>query len=64
MSGPCLAGGDVSSGTYTCTACRFKLHVAMSQHLPRCPSCGGEDFHTASGAEVAADESCRSRHPR
>ena len=49
MAGQLSAGTDVFSGTYTCTACGFKLHVATSQHLPPCPSCGNDDFHTASG---------------
>lgn len=52
MAGQLSAGSDVFSGTYTCTACGFKLHVATSQHLPPCPSCGNDDFHTASGGEL------------
>jgi hypothetical protein len=55
MAGPFPAGSDVSSGTYTCTDCGFKLHVATTQHLSPCPSCEGESFHTASGAEFAAE---------
>jgi hypothetical protein len=47
------AGSDVASGTYICTACAFKLHVAISEHLPRCLACGGRDYHTVSGGEGA-----------
>ena len=50
------AGSDVTSGTYTCTECGFKLHVATAEHLPPCPSCGCDEFHTASGEALAADQ--------
>jgi len=55
MAGQLSAGSDVSSGTYTCTECGFKLHVATTKHLHPCPSCGSHDFHTASGGELADD---------
>jgi hypothetical protein len=53
MAGQFSAGSDVASGTYTCIACGFKLHVATIEQLPPCPSCGSDDFHTASGAATA-----------
>jgi Zn finger protein HypA/HybF involved in hydrogenase expression len=55
MAGLLSAGSDVASGTYTCTECGFKLHVATSAHLPPCPACGSGCFHTVSGDELAAD---------
>jgi Zn finger protein HypA/HybF involved in hydrogenase expression len=54
MAGRFPAGSDVASGTYTCTECGFKLHVATAEHLPPCPACGCGEFHTASGDELAA----------
>jgi Zn finger protein HypA/HybF involved in hydrogenase expression len=55
MAGQVPAGSDVSSGTYTCTECGFKLHVATTQHLPSCPACESSAFYTASGDEIPAD---------
>ena len=49
------AGADVSSGTYTCTSCGYKLHVALTDRLRSCPSCGSGTYYTASGGD-AEDE--------
>jgi Zinc-ribbon containing domain len=54
------AGSDVASGTYICTACAFKMHVASSKRLPRCLACGGSEYHTVFGGETADDRFPRS----
>jgi hypothetical protein len=49
------ASSDALSGTYTCTTCDFKLHVATSQQLPRCVSCENGEWRTITGGSALGD---------
>ena len=55
MADPVPAGSDVSSGTYSCTACNYELSVQSTQHLPPCPKCGNGSYNTVSGGDSAND---------
>ena len=55
MADPVPAGSDVSSGTYKCTNCSYKLDVPSTKHLPPCPSCGNSNWETLSGGDSTDD---------
>ena len=55
MADPVPAGSDVSSGTYKCSNCGYKLDVGSSRHLPPCPSCGNGNYETLSGGDSKDD---------
>jgi len=55
MAEPVPAGSGVSSGTYKCTACGYKLGVTSTKHLPPCPSCGNGHWETLSGGDSKDD---------
>jgi Zn finger protein HypA/HybF involved in hydrogenase expression len=55
MANPVPAGSDVSSGTYKCTNCGYKLHVQSVTHLPPCPECGAGSYDTVSGGDSVND---------
>ncbi|HWF52152.1 MAG TPA: YhjD/YihY/BrkB family envelope integrity protein [Solirubrobacteraceae bacterium] len=54
MAEPVPVGSDVSSGTYSCTRCNYKLSVGPTQHMPPCPECGNGRWRTFSG-DVSVD---------
>ena len=55
MAEPVPVGSDVSAGTYVCTSCQYRLDVQSTKHLPPCPSCGNNEWSTASGGDAADD---------
>lgn len=55
MAEPVPAGGDVSAGTHQCTACGYQLDVDSTQHLPPCPECSSDSWHTSSGGDSVHD---------
>jgi predicted RNA-binding Zn-ribbon protein involved in translation (DUF1610 family) len=55
MADPVPAGSDVSSGTYSCTACGYDLDVGSTKHLPPCPKCGNGMYNTRSGGDSVSD---------
>jgi len=55
MADPVPAGSDVSSGTYQCTNCGYKLEVASTMHLPPCPECSNGEYNTVSGGDSKED---------
>jgi predicted RNA-binding Zn-ribbon protein involved in translation (DUF1610 family) len=55
MAAPVPAGSDVSSGTYSCTACGYDLDVGSTKHLPPCPKCGNGMYNTRSGGDSVSD---------
>ena len=54
MADPVPAGSDVSSGTYECTNCGYRLQVGSSPHLPPCPKCGNGSYDTVTGGDSDA----------
>ena len=54
MAEPVPAGSDVSSGTYKCTNCGYRLQVQSTQHLPPCPSCHNGFWETGTRREFSA----------
>lgn len=55
MAEPVPAGSDVSSGTYKCTQCGYRLQVQSTQHLPPCPSCHNGHWETITGGDSVND---------
>jgi lipopolysaccharide biosynthesis regulator YciM len=55
MAQPVPAGSDVSSGTYKCTECGYRLQVQSIQHLPPCPSCHNGFWETLTGGDSVND---------
>ena len=47
------ADSDVISGTYTCTRCGFKLHLASTEQLPPCIACGHGEWLTVTGGDAS-----------
>jgi hypothetical protein len=43
---PVYRAGEMSAtGTLECTACHEHLRLETPAHVPRCPKCGGREFH-------------------
>ena len=55
MADPVPAGSDVSSGTYQCTSCGYRLQVQSTKSLPPCPSCHNGHWETLSGGDSTDD---------
>lgn len=52
---PVPAGSDVSSGTYQCTDCGYRLSVQSTTHLPPCPQCKTGYWETITGGDSIDD---------
>jgi len=55
MADPVPAGSDVSSGTYQCTNCGYRLQVRSIKSLPPCPECSNGHFEALSGGDSVND---------
>lgn len=56
MANPAPIGSDVSSGTYKCTNCGYKIDTRSLGHLPPCPSCGGpNEWESVTGGDSIHD---------
>jgi Zn finger protein HypA/HybF involved in hydrogenase expression len=56
MANPVPVGSDVSSGTYECANCGYKLQVQSVQSMPPCPNCEGPySWSAVSGRDSTHD---------
>lgn len=43
-----ISGTLAGTGTFRCATCDYVISLAAADHLPACPSCGGDEFIRAS----------------